>query len=337
MNVSKDSSPGRISEAAPAGAITDRGKSVPTVPYLDVFLEMLVAERGASRNTLDAYARDLKDCAQFTSGQDGQDLASASTTTLRSYLASMEAAGLKPRTAARRLSALRQYYKFLFIEGFRNDDPSTVIDSPRRGRPLPKTITQGEVDLLFSAAARHKGPEGARLRALLELLYATGLRVSELVGLPLASVARDPDVLIVRGKGGKERMVPVNRSARRAVEKYLTVRDDFLKPGTSSNWLFPSGANQTNRNAHLTRHRFAQILKQLTREAGLAPQKISPHVLRHAFASHLLAHGADLRSVQAMLGHSDISTTQIYTHILEERLREIVESHHPLAKQPGSG
>ncbi len=297
--------------------------------YLEPFLEMLVAERGASKNTVEAYARDLNHCAQFVGGQGAPDLAQATTQQLRSYLRALDETGLSARTAARRLSSLRQYFKFLFIESIRRDDPSSTLDSPRQGRSLPKTLSQDDVNALIAGLEKYSGPQPARLRALIELLYATGMRVSELVGLPLATVVRDPDILIVRGKGEKERMIPLTDPARKAVKAYLPKRQALLGQVASPH-LFPGGRGST---AHLTRHRFAQMLKDLARLAKLNPEKISPHVLRHAFASHLLAHGADLRSVQAMLGHADITTTQIYTHVLDERLRQMVETHHPLAKK----
>ncbi|MEM7225399.1 MAG: site-specific tyrosine recombinase XerD [Pseudomonadota bacterium] len=295
------------------------------------FLEMLAAERGASLNTLEAYRRDLDQVAAFLNGR-GRALADAGTEDLRAYLAQLGKAGMAPRTAARRLSALRQFYRFLFREGLRADDPAQAIESPRRGRPLPKILNEDEVERLLSAAAKSEGPSGLRLAALVELLYATGLRVSELVGLPHGAVARDPQVLVVRGKGGRERMVPLSEAARDALKAYLEVRGQFAGP-EGSKWLFPSRAKA----GHLTRHRFGQLLKALAIDSGLDPAKVSPHVLRHAFASHLLDHGADLRSVQKMLGHADISTTQIYTHVLSERLRALVQEHHPLAEKPVTG
>ena len=292
---------------------------------LELFLEMLAAERGAAVNTLDAYRRDLTDFERFLIGRKGH-FDTARTDDLRAYIAALGRAGMAPRTAARRLSALRQFYRFLFREGLRGDDPAQAIESPRRGRSLPKTLSETEVDQLLEAAGALEGPGGVRMAALLELLYATGLRVSELVGLPFGAVARDPQVLVVRGKGGRERMVPLGEAARDAVRAYLQVRSSFAGAADST-WLFPSrGAS-----GHLTRHRFAQMLKDLALACGLDPAKVSPHVLRHAFASHLLDRGADLRSVQKMLGHADISTTQIYTHVLSERLRRLVQEHHPLA------
>ncbi|UUX51685.1 site-specific tyrosine recombinase XerD [Nisaea acidiphila] len=291
------------------------------------FLEMLLAERGASVNTIEAYRRDLTDFATSLRARK-RSLESAGSDDIRTYLSELEAAGMAPRTAARRLSAIRQLYRFLFSEGDRTDDPSTVIDSPRQGRPLPKILSEDDVDLLL-ASARGKGePEGLRLTCLLEILYASGLRVSELVALPLAAVARDPRVLIVRGKGGKERMVPLTEAAREAIIAYKNVRQSFLPEGATSPFLFPSRSSE----GHLTRRRMGQLLKELAIECGLRPGSVSPHVLRHAFATHLLDHGADLRSVQQMLGHADISTTQIYTHVLAERLKTLVTEHHPLAK-----
>ncbi len=286
---------------------------------------MLAAERGAAANTLDSYLRDLSDCARFLIGRDS-DLARATSEDLRAYVAALAAAGRSPRTAARRLSAIRQVYRFLFTEGLRGDDPAAGLDAPRRGRSLPKLLSEAEVDLLLQTVRERHSPEGVRLEALLELLYATGLRVSELVCLPLDAVARDPVVLIVRGKGERERLVPLSEPARAAVADFLGVRERFLSGRKDSRWLFPSRGE----SGHLTRHRVGQLLKDLAREAGIDPTRVSPHVLRHAFATHLLDHGADLRSVQKMLGHADISTTQIYTHVLDERLKALVRDHHPL-------
>jgi integrase/recombinase XerD len=301
---------------------------------LEAFLEMLAAERGAAANTLEAYRRDLTAFAGFLAGRGGS-LDTAGVDDIRGFLGRLAQAGMAPRTAARRLSALRQFYRFLLTEGLRGDDPTLGVDSPRQGRPLPKILSEAEVGLLLDAAHRHEGPEALRLAALVEVLYASGLRISELVGLRLAAAQRDQRLLIVTGKGGKERMVPLSPAARQSLSAYLAVREHFLPARgkgskatkAASPWLFPSRAA----GGHLTRHRVAQLLKELAREAGLDAAKVSPHVLRHAFASHLLDHGADLRSLQKMLGHADISTTQIYTHVLSERLKALVQQRHPLA------
>jgi integrase/recombinase XerD len=295
---------------------------------------MLSAERGAARNTLEAYRRDLEDFAGFLAARD-LSAAGAGEQDLRDYLAALEASGLSAQTASRRLSALRQYHGFLFSEGVRTDNPSSSIESPRRGRPLPKILSEAEVDRLLETLrqAVAAAPLGARyrplrLQCLLELLYATGLRVSELMSLTVGAVIGDDRFLTIRGKGGRERLVPVGATARETLADYLAVRRAMVEDkGRDDRWLFPS----VGRQGHLTRHRFAQELKEVAVAAGIAASRVSPHVLRHAFASHLLAHGADLRSVQQMLGHADISTTQIYTHVLEERLKALVEGHHPLA------
>jgi integrase/recombinase XerD len=299
--------------------------------HLESFLEMMAAERGAAANTLDAYRRDLERYGAVLAGR-GRSLATGDSDDLRAYLAALTRAGLAPSTIARHLSALRQFHRFLFAEGIRQDDPATAIDSPLQGRPLPKILSQAEVERLLGAARQTTGPEGLRRTALVELLYATGLRVSELLSLGTAAGTRDSRVLIVRGKGGRERMVPLGEAAHAALTDYKAVRRKFLPPGAESPWLFPS----RGRSGHLTRQRFGQIMKRLALDADLDPARVSPHVLRHAFASHLLEHGADLRSVQQLLGHADISTTQIYTHVLSERLKKLVHEHHPLAKRPPS-
>jgi len=295
------------------------------------FIEMLRAERNAADNTVEAYRRDLADFIAFLAGRGGA-LETADAPAIRAYLARLDRAGMAPRTAARRLSAIRQFFRFLIGDGIRSDDPVAVIDGPRQGRPLPKLLSEAEVGRLLAAARAVDGPDGRRLVALLELLYATGLRVSELVALPVAAVMRDQRVLVVRGKGGKERMIPLHDAARAAITAWLAARSQELAKrgrGATSPWLFPShGAS-----GHLTRHRFGQLLKELAIAAGLDRSKVSPHVLRHAFASHLLDHGADLRSVQQMLGHADIATTQIYTHVQNDRLRRLVEAAHPLARR----
>lgn len=316
----------------PAARSTRRGRppaALAAMPAeLDSFLEMMTAERGASANTTAAYAGDLRRLHDFLARR-GATLATANAAQLRAWLGSAESSGLEARTAARRLSALRQFYRFLFAEGRRPDDPSATLDSPRRSRSLPKILSEEEVDRLLRVAHGLPGAEGARVAALLEILYATGLRVSELVTLPLAAVERDPALLLVRGKGDKERLVPLGEPARRAISAWKALRPKLPPEARGARFLFPSRAQE----GHLTRQRFAQILKELALAAGLDPAKVSPHVLRHAFASHLLAHGADLRSVQLMLGHADIATTQIYTHVLDERLRGLVGEHHPLARR----
>ncbi len=304
---------------------------------VEMFLDMLAAERGAAKNTLESYRRDLATFGTFVAAR-GCDPETADTAVIRKYFAQLSSRGMAPGTSARQLSALRQFYKFLASEGLREDNPCMTIDSPKLGRPLPKYLNETEVETLLETAEGHSGVEGLRLRALLEILYATGLRVSELVGMPLAALIQDDQMLVIRGKGGKERMVPLGDPANRAIADYRDVRARFIpmsgkgvgkksKASPQSKWLFPSRAKQ----GHLTRARFGQILKELAIEAGLDPGRVSPHVLRHSFASHLLAHGADLRSLQQLLGHADIATTQIYTHVLDERLKALVQNHHPLA------
>ena len=287
------------------------------------FLEMLGAERGASQNTLESYERDLTDLSENNS----TGLKDITRDHVRTYLALLQSQGMAPRTQARKLSTLRQFYKFLYAEGIRNDNPVLGIDSPRLGATLPKLISEEQVSKLLETAqnqAEEKNNlKSLRLHALIELLYATGLRVTELVSLPMAALQSGQPYIYVRGKGDKERLVPMNARAIRAVEDYIEAL-----PNTAGKWLFPSRGVK----GHLTRHRFAQQLKQLGADAGILPSQLSPHVLRHAFATHLLAHGADLRAVQKMLGHSDISTTQIYTHVLEERLKLLVQQKHPLSK-----
>ncbi|MGF1625944.1 MAG: site-specific tyrosine recombinase XerD [Alphaproteobacteria bacterium] len=304
------------------------GRRAATEYRVEAFLEMLAAERGAAENTLAAYRRDLTALDQFLGGR-GASMAELSPALLRDWQAAMANAGLAAGTIARRLSAVRQFSRFLLAEGDRADDPALDIDAPRRTRPLPKILTEDEVERLLAAAARLPGAAGIRLVALLELLYATGLRVSELVGLPLDALSRDGQSLIVRGKGGKERMLPLSAPAQASLAAYLPLRAAFAGATVVHNrWLFPS---RRRNGAPLTRQRFGQLLKELAGAAGIDHRRISPHVLRHAFASHLLEHGADLRAVQQLLGHADISTTQIYTHVVADRMRRLVESAHPLS------
>lgn len=304
----------------------------PRPVQVETFLEMMTAERGVSRNTIESYGRDLDGLNEFLLRRN-VELAQASSDDLRAWLTAASRGGFAASTAARRLSALRQFYRFLFAERLRGDDPASALDMPRRGRSLPKILSVEEVDALLDAAARLEGVGGLRARALLETIYATGMRVSELVTLPVSAVERDPQMLIVRGKGDKERLVPLTENAREALAQWRELRGNLKLAGKAQRFLFPSrGAAE----GHLTRQRFAQTLKELAVNAGLDPARVSPHVLRHAFASHLLAGGADLRAVQVMLGHSDISTTQIYTHVLDERLKTLVNQHHPLADREKS-
>jgi len=301
---------------------------------VDLFLDMQAAERGAGKNTLDAYRNDLADLTAHLRAA-GRSIFDADTDDLRGFLKSVAERGFKASSLARRLSAVRQLYRFLYSEGKRADDPAAVLEGPKRGRTLPKVLSIKEVDSLLAQARSDmedaKQPSATRLRAarllcLLEVVYATGLRVSELVALPAASARRDQRMLVVRGKGGKERLVPLNRAAKRAMTDYLKLRAEADRDAQSK-WLFPSFGEQ----GHLTRQHFARELKLLGQTSGIAPERLSPHVLRHAFASHLLHNGADLRVVQTLLGHADISTTQIYTHVLEERLKALVRDLHPLA------
>jgi integrase/recombinase XerD len=303
---------------------------------IDLFLDMLAAERGAAANTLSAYRRDLTDFSAALSG-GGRAVADATTDDLRDYLAALARRGFEASSVARRLSALRQLYRFLYAEGYRNDDPAAVLEGPKRGRTVPKMLSVKEVERLLAAARAGMSGEdvsaearlrAARLTCLVEVLYASGLRVSELVALPISAARRDARMLMIRGKGGKERMVPLNEAAKGAMADYLAVRGETGRDADSK-WLFPSFAD----SGHLTRQHFGRELKALAAAAGLRADKVSPHVLRHAFASHLLQNGADLRSVQTLLGHADISTTQIYTHVLEERLKSLVRDLHPLADE----
>ncbi|AQQ04557.1 MULTISPECIES: site-specific tyrosine recombinase XerD [Stappiaceae] len=301
---------------------------------LENFLEMLAAERGAAENTLAGYRRDLEDFSGFLGRKM---LASAQSEDISAYLGDLNRRGFAETSQARRLSALKQFYKFLYAEGSREDDPTRTLSAPKKRASLPKVLSMEDVDrLIETARAETEKPQksaAARLRTqrmytLIEVLYATGLRVSELVALPVTAALRDARLIEIRGKGGKERLVPLSRAAQAAMKDYVGLR---AAEGAyeKSPWLFPSHGD----SGHLTRQHFARDLKDLAVAAGLDAGKISPHVLRHAFASHLLQNGADLRVVQQLLGHADISTTQIYTHVLDERLRELVESAHPLAKK----
>ncbi len=309
----------------------------PLSPGVDAFLDMLLGERGVAVNTCAAYSADLADLSVFLKplGIQAED---ATTDQLRAYFAALHGSGTAaaPRTAGRRLSAFRQFYRFLLSEGRRQDDPSSALDAPKLGRPLPKLLSEDEVASLITPIqnAMSEGavadPQELRFAVLIELLYGSGLRVSELVGLPLSAMGRDGRILAVRGKGGKDRLVPVSEPARAALAAYLANRRYFVAGGGPSPWLFPS---KSSRLGYLTRQRFAQLLKERALSAGLDPERVSPHVLRHAFATHLLDHGADLRAVQKMLGHADIATTEIYTHVAGERLQRVVRAHHPLSKR----
>ena len=299
--------------------------------WLERFLEAIQAERDAARNTLLSYARDLQDFAAFLAAR-GSGYAEAGRAEIEAYLVDQDARGMAQATRARRLSAIRQFYRFAFLEGWREDDPAALIKGPKRHRTLPASLSEGDVDRLLEAAGQIGRTEAERLRdvCLMQLLYATGLRVSELVSLPIAAARGDPRMILVRGKGGRERMVPLSPPAREALAAWLAHLDRAnegpLRP--RSPHLFPA----RGRRGHMTRERFFLLVKDLARHAGLDPAKISPHTLRHAFATHLLAHGADLRVIQTLLGHASIATTEIYTHVLEARLRELVLERHPLAE-----
>ena len=295
----------------------------------EAFLEMMAAERGAARNTLTAYGKDLEDASGFLARR-GRGFADAAAEDIEAWFVDLSNRGLSASTAARRRAAVRQFYRFVLGEGWRTDDPSRRVEAPKQGRPLPKVLTRDEVDRLLAAASARDGGQGLRLACLIELTYASGLRVSELTALPLAALARDPAYLIVKGKGGKERLAPLNGAARTAVKAWLEVRAAFLPKGVKeSPWLFPS----RGKAGRLTPRRFSQLLEEAALAAGIDPEKVSPHVLRHAFATHLLEGGADLRVVQTLLGHSDIATTQIYTHVAGDRLKQVVESKHPLGRK----
>lgn len=304
--------------------MTGRGRD-----WADAFLEMMSVERAAARNTLTAYARDLADAEGFL-GKRCDGLAGAQAEDVEAYFAHIGARGLSPATASRRRAAVRQFYQFALGEGWRADDPSRRVEAPTRGRPLPKVLSRDEMNRLIAAATARDGDQGLRFGCMVELAYASGLRISELTALPLAALARDPAYLIVKGKGGKERLAPLNDAARAAVKAYLEVRTGFLPKGDKANpWLFPS----RGKAGRLTPRRFAQVLDEAAAGAGIDPARVSPHVLRHAFATHLLEGGADLRVVQKLLGHADIATTQIYTHVASDRLIEVVQNRHPLSRK----
>ncbi len=296
--------------------------------WAEAFLEMMAAERGAARNTLSAYGRDLADAGGWLKGK-ASDFGRADAPLIEAYFADLAARGLSAATAARRRAAVRQFYRFVLGEGWRSDDPSRRVAAPRQGRPLPNVLSRDEVTRLIEAAGAQESRQGLRLACMVELIYASGLRVSELTALPLAALAQDPAYLMVRGKGGKERLAPLSGAARAAVKAYLPVRASFIKTGAASPWLFPSRGAA----GRLTPRRFAQLLDTAAAAAGIDADKVSPHALRHAFATHLLEGGADLRVVQTLLGHADIATTQIYTHVAQERLREVVASKHPLRER----
>jgi integrase/recombinase XerD len=303
---------------------------------IESFLDMMGAERGASMNTIAAYRRDLLDFTGHCASK-GASARDASRDDIKAYLAKLTKAGAAGSTQARRLSALRQFYGFLYGDGMRKDDPTDAIDAPRRSRPLPKVLSRDDVEALIVAARTDTTAEGKRLLCIVEMLYASGLRVSELVTLPLAAARSRDGFLLVKGKGGKERLAPLNPPARAAMADYRAVRDEFLPQGArrahAERFLFPSRAAE----GHLTRRRCHQMLKELALAASIDPDKLSPHVLRHAFATHLVEGGADLRSVQTLLGHSDIATTEIYTHVAKDRLTQVVEQAHPLSRRTKRG
>jgi integrase/recombinase XerD len=301
---------------------------------IEAFLEMIAAERGATKNTLDAYARDLADYAAELA-RAGKTLRNSATGDIRAYLSLLAKRGLKPASSARKLSSIRQFHRFLVAEGRRADDPALIVEAPRCGRRLPKTLSVAEVGHLLTVSKEglddDARPAPERLRALrtaclLELLYATGLRVSELVTLPSSAAQTKEPFIHIRGKGGRERLVPLPGEARRAIAAYRAFFKETDAGAGARHWLFPADSA----SGHLTRQAFARDLKACAAAAGIGSARISPHVLRHAFASHLLQNGADLRVVQELLGHADISTTQIYTHVLDERMKAMVRDLHPL-------
>ena len=289
------------------------------------FLEMMSVERAVSEKTLDAYSRDLNDFSSYLGSNFGIDRAEEKD--IRNYFKSLSKNGISASSVARKLSCLRQYYGFLLQERIRDNNPTLTLESPKALRSLPKNLKQEEIEILFDEAYKIKGPEGLRICAMLEIAYATGMRVSELISINVSSLSGEREMIRVTGKGNKDRLIPLTEKSRESIEYYLKVRNYFMK-GNQSNFLFPS----RSKAGHITRQRFSQLLQNLAKKTSLDESQISPHVLRHSFASHILSNGADLRAVQKMLGHSNISTTQIYTHILEERKQKLVRKNHPLAK-----
>jgi len=306
------------------------GKKAACAHLIEAFLDMMSAERGSGGNTLVAYRRDLVDFAGQLAGK-GTDPARASRDDVRVFLTGLSSSGMAPSTQARKLSALRQFFGFLYAEGLRTDDPTQTIDAPKARRPLPKILSGQDLEKMLHTAAQDSSPEGLRLSLIVEMLYGGGLRVSELAGLRLAAVQTKESFIRVTGKGNKERLSPLSPAARAALDAYLVVREEFVPVHDKNNrYLFASRGKE----GFLTRRRFHQLLKALALKCGIDPAKVSPHVLRHAFATHLVEGGADLRSVQTLLGHADIATTQIYTHVARDHLSRVMRSAHPLAKSP---
>lgn len=309
--------------------------------WINSYLEMLASEKGAAQNTIAAYDRDLIDVDLFMQSRN-TSVESAKVADINGYIDALtnktQIKGDRenkttPRTVARRISALRQFYKFIISEGVREDDPTSTVEAPKQKRTLPKILTEEEMNHVIKVAGEKGTPASKRLVCLLEMIYSTGLRVSELVSLPLTAYQEDSQFMIVEGKGGRERMVPLTSAAQKTLQDYVNNRKVFIGEndnGTQAQWLFPS---KTSIKGHLTRQRFAQMLKDLSKAAGMPMGKVSPHIIRHAFATHLLKNGADLRAVQKMLGHADIATTQIYTHMLDEEVNEKVQANHPLSKK----
>ncbi len=291
---------------------------------LDIFLEMMLAERGSSKHTITAYQKDVETFFKFAKKEEKE----ITRDDIKKFLTYLNSYQMSARTQARKLSSLREFFKFLYSERIRNDIPTEDIESPKIEKTLPKYLSEVEIISLFGTLKEIERENKIRLIALLELDYATGMRVSELVSLPLSTFNPKQEYLVIKGKGEKERIVPINENAKKALIEYLKIRDIYLKGGRESKWMFPS----SSKSGHLTRDGFFKMIKEIAVKAGIEPKKVSPHVLRHSFASHLIAHNANLLSVQQMLGHSDVRTTEIYTHILDDRLKELVNSAHPLSK-----